>query len=134
MFGRLSWNRTKDEEQETDMNKIITVAILSSGLLLLDAPEAAAHEEVRVYYPASHYGGVRHVRHMPRWLKRDKAFRHWYKHTRLRRHRHLTWHRLFEIYRWETIERRKHRRADRYYRSHDVYRRHDRDRKRRHGH
>lgn len=123
------------------MNKMMTVAILGSGLLLLDAPQAVAHDDIRVSYQLSHYGGhARHVRQMPRWLKRDKAFRHWYKHTRLRRHRHLTWNRLFDIYRWETIERRKHRRADRYYRHYDDHRhfedygRHGRDRKRRHRH
>lgn len=135
MFRGLSLNRTKDKEQETGMNKMITVAILGSGLLLLEAPDAAAHEETRMSYQTRHYSGhLHHARPMPRWLKRHKAFRHWYRHTRLRRHRHLTWHRLFDIYRWESSERRKHRRAERFYRSPDHYRHHNRDPRRRHGH
>lgn len=117
------------------MNKLITVAILSSGLLLLDAPDAVAHDDIRLSYPASYYGGeARHVRQMPRWLKRDKAFRHWYKHTRLRRHRHLTWHRLYDIYQWESLQRRAHRRADRFAADPNHYRHHDRDHRRRHRH
>lgn len=113
------------------MNKIVTAALVAGGLLLLNAPEASAHDEIRVSYERGHYyGDVRRHHRMPYWLKRDKAFRRWYKKTRLRRYEHLTWHRLFNIYRWETIERRKHRRVDRYARNHHYYRHHDRDERR----
>jgi hypothetical protein len=135
MFGRLLLSRTMDKELETDMNKIITVALMAGGLLILDAPEAAAHNEGRISYQQTHYQAHLRQRHqMPYWLKRDRAFRHWYKNTRLRRHKHLTWHRLFETYRWETVDRRKHRRADRVVRKHEYYRHHDRDERRRHRH
>jgi len=125
-----------DKELETDMNKIMTVALVAGGLLLLDAPEAAAHNEMRIsYQPSAHYQmELRRTKHMPYWLKRDKAFRHWYKHARIRKQRHLTWHRLFDIYRWETIDSRKHRRADRFAANRDYYRHHDRDARRRHRH
>ena len=133
MFGDLSLSRTLDKVLETDMNKIITVALVAGGLLLLDTPEAAAHDESRYSYYSTHYQADLHRRQqMPRWLKRDRAFRHWYKHSRLRRHRHLSWHRVFDIYRWETFDRRTHRRADRFARKHDYYRRYDRDERRRH--
>ena len=122
MFGRLWLSRTL-KELENDMNKIITVALVAGGLLLLDSPEATAHDEGRYSYYSTHYQADLHRRHqMPRWLKRDRAFRHWYKHSRLRRHRHLSWDRLFDIYRWETVDRRMHRRADRFARKHDYYR------------
>jgi hypothetical protein len=127
MFGRLWLSRTL-KELENDMNKIITVALVAGGLLLLDSPEATAHDEGRYSYYSPYYQPELHRRHqMPRWLKRDRAFRHWYKHSRLRRHRHLSWHRLFDIYRWETVERRMHRRADRFAWKHDYYRYSDRD-------
>lgn len=118
------------------MNKIMTVALAAGVLLLLDAPEAAAHNDVRItYQPSAYYQfDVRRTHRMPYWLKRNREFRHWYKHTRLRRHRHLTWHRLFDIYRWETIDRRKHRRSNRFARNHDYYRHYDREARRRHRH
>ena len=136
MFEGLSLSRTMDMEQETDMNKIFAIALAAGGLLLLTTPDASAHNEVRItYQPSPYYQyDVRRAHKMPRWLKRDKAFRHWYKHTRLRRHRHLTWHRLFEIYRWETVEWRKHRRADRFARNYHYYRHQNRDVRRRHRH
>jgi hypothetical protein len=95
------------------MNKIITVALIAGGLLLLDSPEAAAHKEVRVVYqPSTHYRvELRRPKHMPRWLKRNQSFRTWYRHTRLRANRHLAWHQLYDIYRWERVEARKHRRG-----------------------
>ncbi len=98
------------------MNKVLITALLAGGLLLLDAPEAAAHKRGhdqqrysdRAYsrsYDRDYYyrGESRYQRShkMPRWLKRDRSFRHWYKHTRLRRDRHISWNRLFDIYRWE---------------------------------
>ncbi|MGI9247962.1 MAG: hypothetical protein ACR2QI_03035 [Woeseiaceae bacterium] len=109
------------------MNKIITVALIAGGLLLLDSPEAAAHKEVRnmyqpwahspsAYYPSAQYRvESRRVKHMPRWLKRNKSFRHWYKHTRLRHNRYIAWRQLFDIYRWERTYAGNYRRADRNY-------------------
>ncbi len=118
------------------MNKIIAVAIAAGGLLFLGSPEAAAHTEVRFSYePSTYYRyDVRRTHAMPRWLRRDKAFRHWYKHTPLRKHKHLTWHRLFSIYRWENVEQRGHRRADRLARYYDGYANVHRERRRRYGH
>jgi len=122
------------------MNKIITVALIAGGLLLLDSPEAAAHKEVRnSYQSSSHFRyDTRRAKHMPRWLKRNKSFRHWYRQTRLRKNKRLAWHRLFDIYRWERAYLGQHRRGDyrygRYYGSNDYYRDFDRNDRRRHRH
>jgi len=109
------------------MNKIITVALIAGGLLLLDSPEAAAHKEVRtVYQPSAHYRVEhRRVRHMPRWLKRDRAFHRWYKRTHLRKYRRMSWNRLYEMYLWERVYASRHHRGDHHYRN-DDYRNYDR--------
>ena len=133
------------------MNKVMIAATLAGSFLLLNSPEAAAHKEVRnVYDSPAHYHPydrvhVRRAKHMPRWLQRKHGFRHWYRHTPLKRNKRLAWSELFEIYRWE-------RRWGRiYYRSYDgwdddfayPYRHRDRrfddrydhnDRRRRHRH
>lgn len=101
------------------MNKLMTAAVIAGGLMLLNSPEAAAHKEVRNVYqsPAYHHVrvDVRRSQHMPRWLKHDKGFRHWYRHTPLKRDRRLAWHQLFDIYRFE----RRFGRA--YYRSKNYW-------------
>lgn len=115
------------------MNKVISTVVIACGLLLLDSPEAAAHEESysrdgyrdsERYYDRDQYrayGGrdARHGQHrygklkrekrMPRWLKHDRSFHHWYEHSRLRKNRQLSWHQLFDIYRWENSYRRYRR-------------------------
>ena len=123
------------------MNKIMTVALIAGGLLLLDAPEAAAHKQVRnVYQPSAHYH-VDHRRfehrrhkHMPYWLKRDRAFRHWYRRSHLRQHRYIAWHRLYEIFLWERYYATNYRRNYRYYRDFDYDSDFDSDRRRRNRH
>jgi len=107
------------------MNKVLISMVLACGLLLLDSPEAAAHDggkgQHRVHKYATHsheihsrgsyrvlryrddyrgYRGSKYKRDkkMPRWLKHNRSFRHWYEHTRLRKERHLTWHQVFDIY------------------------------------
>ena len=103
------------------MNKLMTTAVIAGGLLLMNSPEAAAHKEVRnTYQPPAHHHTYRHIdvrrpKHMPRWLKRDRAFRYWYRHTPLKRDRRLAWHQLFDIYRFER------RYGVTYYRSHNYW-------------
>ena len=102
------------------MNKVILSTVMACGLLLLDAPEAAAHEQRDSQYRAtpyqshsrdsysrdhrrhSYYGShYRRTNEMPRWLKRNKSFRHWMRHSGLRENRRLSWHQLFDIYRYD---------------------------------
>ena len=126
------------------MNKLMTTALVAGGLMLMNSPEAAAHKEVRnVYEPPAYYQTGRHAdyrrsRDMPRWLKRDRSFHKWYKHTRLKRDRRLAWNQLFDIYRWERHWGRTYYRSDNYwvdyyqyrYRDHDQKNRSSRDRRR----
>ncbi len=105
------------------MNKILISALIAGSLMLLDSPEAAADKVARSQHrpPTYHvydsydrysyrphhyrhsYHGARHSRdrQMPRWLKRNLSFSHWFNHTRFRRDRRLSWNQLFDIYRWE---------------------------------
>lgn len=93
------------------MNKMIVTTLLAGALLLLDAPEAAAHKQVHNHAQTWNQYGVEHrrTRQMPRWLKRNKSFRHWYTHSRIRRDRRLGWHQVFDIYRWERSYKRRYR-------------------------
>ena len=93
------------------MNKMIATTLLAGALLLLDAPEAAAHKQVRNHTQTWGHYGVEHRRtqQMPRWLQRNKSFRHWYKRSSVRRDRRLGWHQLFDIYRWERSYKRRYR-------------------------
>ncbi len=112
------------------MNKLMISLLLASGLLLLDAAPAQAHHGAERTSVSREYGYTQVRRHdaMPRWLKKDRRFRHWYRHTPLRHYRGLRWPDLYEIYRWE---RRYF--LNRYYDNRRYYddRSHDR-RKRRH--
>ncbi|MDJ0711968.1 MAG: hypothetical protein QNJ14_16385 [Woeseiaceae bacterium] len=133
------------------MNKVMIAATVAGGLLLMNSPEAAAHKEVRIeynspgyYHPYDHVD-VRRVKHMPRWLKRNRGFRHWYRHTPLKRNKRLAWNELFYIYKWERRWGRNYYRSHNYWNDYFAhrYRHHDRrfddrydkkDRRRRHRH
>ena len=85
------------------MNKLSVGLLLAASLFFLDVSPAAAHQgadRTRIY---SHgYQIEARRRHaMPVWLKRNKRFRHWYRHSPLRHYRQIRWNQLFEIYRWE---------------------------------
>jgi len=123
------------------MNKVMTVVVIAGGLMLMNSPEATAHQTVHnVYQPPTYYQSYgrideRRPDHMPSWMKRDKSFRHWYNHTSLKHNRRLDWHELFNIYRWERSWRSSNRRNGNYWDKYYAYRygeRHyDRDRSRR---
>jgi len=114
------------------MNKVLIGSILACGLLLLESPEAAAHEErgaqyrslaydharyshSRDYYSRNAYRGERHdkrhkrAKKMPSWLKHDRSFRRWLDNTRFDRNRYVTWYQLFDIYVWERSSHRYYR-------------------------
>ena len=114
----LHWDKPEDV-----MNKLMTAAVLAGGLMLLNSPEAAAHKQVRNVYqpPAYAHAEWRRPHHMPGWLKQQRAFRHWYRHTPLKRDRRLAWHQLYEIFRWEHRRGAGYRRNDNYW--HNYYER-----------
>ena len=103
------------------MNKMMIAAVIAGGLMLMNSPEAAAHKEVRNVHSAHTYAyvDVRRTKHMPRWLKRNKAFRHWYARTSLRSDRRLAWGQLYDVFRWEARWGRAYYRSDNYWR--DYY-------------
>ena len=127
------------------MNKVMTAVVVAGGLMLMNSPESAAHTEVRFAYQSppyydnhrgSHHGFYEYrSRHMPRWLKRNKSFRNWYRHSSLKRNGRLAWGELYDIYRWERrYDRRHHKRyrGDHHYR--DDKRHNGRREGRRHRH
>jgi hypothetical protein len=126
---RLHWDKPEDV-----MNKIMTTALIAGGLMLINSPEAAAHKEVRhTYQPPAYYQiDVRRSDRMPRWLKHDRTFRKWYRHSRLKRDRRLAWNQLYDIYRWERRWGKTYYRSDNYWADYYRYRdhHHDRDRDR----
>lgn len=128
---RLHWDKPEDA-----MNKLMTAALIAGGLMLMNSPEAAAHSQVRHAYqpPMYKHVQVRRAEQMPHWLKRQKAFRHWYRHSSLRRDRRLAWHQLYEIYHWERRVGMSYRRSDSYWRHYYDLRYSERhnDRDRRH--
>lgn len=84
------------------MFRTICTLTVILGLGLAAAPQAVAHERAYDHYPTrQHHVRMHRDRHMPRWLRQDRGFRHWYRHSSLRHDRHLAWWQLFEIYRWE---------------------------------
>lgn len=83
--------------------------LVGVGLIAMAAP-AAAHDVIRDDVRRIHHDhyGVRYDVHydyrrgeMPRWLKRHRGFRHWYRHSRYERNRRMSWNRLWDIYTWE---------------------------------
>ena len=106
------------------MNKLMIATVIAGGLMLMNAPEAAAHQEVRNVHMAhsNAYFDMRRADRMPRWLKRDKAFRHWYARTSLRHDRRLAWNQLYDIFRWEARWGRAYYRSDNYWRDYYAHR------------
>jgi hypothetical protein len=120
------------------MNKLLISTVIACGLLLLDAPEAAAHDkrdrqhsspradysdnyrrddrDRRAYsrnrYRSQYYASKhKRAKRMPKWLHRDRNFQRWLERSHLRRDRWLSWNQLFEIYRWElSYNRHRHHR------------------------
>lgn len=85
------------------MNKLGISLLLAAGLFGLDVSPVAAHpqaDRVQVHSDGYRFNARRHDA-MPRWLSRDKRFRHWYRHSPLKRYRRLGWNELYDIYRWE---------------------------------
>jgi len=107
------------------MKTTATLSILVGAWLIVAAGPATAHEsshrdaERRAHHYVHYDYRVRRQHAMPRWLKRHRGFRHWYRHSRYERHRRLAWEVLWDIYTWE---RRYGRRYDRGVHAHDGYR------------
>ena len=114
------------------MNKLSVGLLLAAGLFFIDVTPAAAHpvaDNVRVH-GNGHHAEFRRRHDMPRWLRRNRDFRHWYRRSPLSDYRRISWRQLYEIYTWE-----RHYFESRYFVDYDHHdRRRDRNRRRhRHG-
>ena len=114
------------------MKHLLASLVLASGAMLLYAPTAEAHHkhydkrygQHEIYYDRGY---------MPRWLRKQRSFRHWYRYTPLKHNYRLDWHELYDIYRWESRYSRaryhhrykhRHNRDYRYYRDYWKHERH----------
>lgn len=97
--------------------------IVLAGSSIVAVPEAAAHGFKESRFAGYHdYGYRRPLRAMPRWLRRNRDFRHWYFHLPHRLQRRMSWGRLYDLYLFDT--RRPHRS---WYRRYERRRFHDND-------
>ena len=103
------------------MKRTIFSLVFGAGLVLLSTADAAAHDvEYRPYHVQHHYAYARE-RFYPGWLRRNREFQRWYVHNQYRFKRHASWHRRYDIYRFERRHRGHGRRVyDRIYRDHDY--------------
>ena len=89
------------------MKTTASLSILAGIWLAMTAGQAVAHDGPyrdgarRAHYDVHYDYRVRRSHAMPRWLKRHKGFRHWYRHSRYERHRRLAWETLWATYTWE---------------------------------
>lgn len=108
------------------MKQIIGAIWVVSSLMLLHAAPVSAHEQARgIYHQPAPYKVVTHRgKHTPAWLKRNSAFKRWYRRSPLQHNRRLSWPEVYQVYRWERYS--KARRTDRYYADHSYawYQRH----------
>ncbi len=64
------------------MKRTICSLSLGIGLFLVSAADALAYEiQYRPHIVHDHYEYGR-TRFLPRWLKRNREFQHWYQHSR----------------------------------------------------
>lgn len=119
------------------MNRTLAICMLVGSLALVDAPEALAHERGHHAEPAHgrYHVAPHRAERMPRWMRHDRGFVAWYRHSSLRHDRRIGWYTLFDIYRFERATARNGRHHD-HGRRYDGDHRHDdrRDSQRRRGH
>ena len=118
------------------MKHIVASLLLASGAMFLHAPAAEAHHDR--YGDRVHHGYHDHYYRgqMPRWLKRDRPFRKWYRHTRFKYNPRLDWRELYDIYRWERryVHHRRYKHYDHPYHEYREDRRYGKGKKRKRYH
>jgi hypothetical protein len=87
------------------ITRTICSLIFGAGLFLLSGADASAHRIEYRPYIAHDYHVYSRTRTFPGWLMRNREFQHWYRHSHYRLTRHMSWHRLYDVYRFE----RRHR-------------------------
>ena len=65
------------------------------------------HRKGRKHYKRGYYyPDYRRVSHVPRWLRHERGFLRWYRHSHLQYDLRLSWRDLIDIYYWERSKRR----------------------------
>lgn len=108
------------------MFRLIGTLIVFVGLLLGASQPAFAHDRAYNHYDSPRHFRVSVIRDdvMPRWLRKEKGFRGWYRYSTLRHNHQLQWWQLYEIYRWEKqFASRRHHTAYYRYHNYDWYQR-----------
>ncbi|MFQ6004419.1 MAG: hypothetical protein ACE5OQ_02860 [Woeseia sp.] len=106
------------------MKRLVWSLVLMSALFVGSAPEALAHGSFyKSHFPYDGHYVVRHGHHYPSWLARHHDFRRWYWRSPYRYDLYLSWHGLYDIYRYE---RKYHRPYRHHHRDRHRHRRHHR--------
>jgi hypothetical protein len=102
------------------MKRTLGAIMVACSLMLVNVTPAAAHEIVRHAYhqPVQYRVTVIRSKSEPSWLKRNKSFKRWYKHSSLRTNRYLSWSELYQVFKWEHSYR--DRRYERSYVNHSY--------------
>ena len=96
--------KTNTRTDKHGVQRLAWSFVLAAGLLAGTASTANAHETRYDRAPRyEHYYAVYRAPAYPRWLRKHKAFKRWYVHSRYyrqarRQHRHASWNRLYEVY------------------------------------
>lgn len=100
--------------KEVTMNKLSVSLLLAASLFLIEVSPAVAHSgnDGARANDRGHHAQILRRHDMPRWLRRNDGFRHWYRRSPLSQYRRISWNQLFDIYRFERryFERRFDRR------------------------
>ncbi len=100
------------------VKRMMRVLAFGFCLAFVAVAESGAHPiGVRPGLVAVH-PGYAGTRYFPGWLRRNRDFQHWYRHSRYRLRQHHDWHRLYHLY---LIDRHHYRRGRYYHRRHDDH-------------
>ena len=128
-------NHTKTITSDNTVTRLVWSCVLTIGLAAALIPQAKAHDtDHRPVARYDHYQ-VEFPRHgLPRWLRKDRAFKHWYLSKPCKRVRHVSWYRLYDMYLIDVRHQQKMSRAKRRHyqprhahRYYDVVNQHDND-------
>jgi hypothetical protein len=100
---------------------ISSILVLGAAVTGL-SQSAVAHERGYEHYDSPRHYSLAMYRdhHMPRWLRKQKDFRRWYKRSALKHNGSLAWWQLYDIYRWESRYQRHHHHRPAYYANRDY--------------
>ena len=101
------------------MKRLISTIIITGAAVTGISQSAVAHERGYEFYDSPrHYRTlVYRDHHMPKWLRKKRDFRRWYRRSALQHNHALAWWQLYDIYRWESRHYRHHYHRPAYYAS-----------------